>query len=158
MTNCPSCGAPLQMNLATGFLVCAHCGTSMPPPTLVEPVVRTSEAEAECPVCAVPLSTGRLAGFELLSCARCGGMLIEMKQFVSVIQAVRATEPGFGPATAILPRTQQPDERRLSCPQCRQPMISHIYGGPGNVVIETCERCNVNWLDAGEVRRIARAG
>jgi len=129
----------------------------MPPPTLVEPVQQTGEAKAECPVCAAPLSTGRLAGFELLSCARCGGMLIEMKQFVSVIQAVRATEPGFG-APALVPRTQQPGERQVSCPHCRQPMISHIYGGPGNVVIETCERCLVNWLDAGEVRRIARAG
>ena len=33
-------------------------------------------------------------------------------------------------------------------------MISHIYGGPGNVVIETCERCLVNWLDAGEADRV----
>ena len=131
----------------------------MPLPTLVEPIQPTGEVKAECPLCAIPLSTGRLSGFELLSCARCGGMLIEMKQFVSVIKAVRGAEPGFGPA-AVLPRTQQPDERRLSCPHCRQPMISHIYGGPGNVVIETCERCLVNWLDAGEVaaNRASRLG
>jgi Zn-finger nucleic acid-binding protein len=30
-------------------------------------------------------------------------------------------------------------------------------GGPGNVVIDTCERCRVNWLDSGELRRIAVA-
>ena len=32
-----------------------------------------------------------------------------------------------------------------------------FYGGPGNVVIDTCERCLVNWLDPGELRRIAIA-
>ena len=32
----------------------------------------TGEVKAECPLCAIPLSTGRLSGFELLSCARCG--------------------------------------------------------------------------------------
>jgi Zn-finger nucleic acid-binding protein len=36
-------------------------------------------------------------------------------------------------------------------------MISHLYGGPGNVVIDSCERCLVNWLDAGELQRIAAA-
>jgi Zn-finger nucleic acid-binding protein len=36
-------------------------------------------------------------------------------------------------------------------------MIDHPYGGPGNVVIDTCERCGVNWLDPGELRRIAMA-
>ena len=36
-------------------------------------------------------------------------------------------------------------------------MLGHIYAGPGNVVLDSCERCQVNWLDAGELRRIAVA-
>jgi Zn-finger nucleic acid-binding protein len=36
-------------------------------------------------------------------------------------------------------------------------MLNHMYGGAGNVVIDTCETCQVNWLDSGELRRIARA-
>ena len=36
-------------------------------------------------------------------------------------------------------------------------MTSHNYGGPGNVVMDTCERCELNWLDPGELRRIALA-
>jgi Zn-finger nucleic acid-binding protein len=36
-------------------------------------------------------------------------------------------------------------------------MQNHFYGGPGNLVIDTCERCHLNWLDPGELRRIARA-
>jgi Zn-finger nucleic acid-binding protein len=34
-------------------------------------------------------------------------------------------------------------------------MIAHLYAGPGNVVIDSCEQCQVNWLDGGELRRIA---
>jgi hypothetical protein len=45
----------------------------------------------------------------------------------------------------------------LSCPLCAQPMLSHIHGGPGNLALDTCERCHVNRLDPGELRRIARA-
>jgi Zn-finger nucleic acid-binding protein len=36
-------------------------------------------------------------------------------------------------------------------------MLSHFYGGPGNIVLDTCEGCQVNWLDPGELQRIARA-
>jgi Zn-finger nucleic acid-binding protein len=36
-------------------------------------------------------------------------------------------------------------------------MAAHIYGGPGNVVIDSCENCQVNWLDHGELRRMALA-
>lgn len=154
-TNCPSCGAPFQIDPASGLLICGHCGTEQQPSVLIEPIERTADVDAACPACGTALSSGRLAGFDLLSCARCGGVLVAMSRFVEIIGAMRAAEPGFGPV--VLPRQQRPDERRLPCPQCRQPMLSHVYGGAGNVVIETCERCHVNWLDAGEIRRIARA-
>jgi len=36
-------------------------------------------------------------------------------------------------------------------------MLGHFYGGPGNIVLDTCEACQVNWLDPGELQRIARA-
>jgi Zn-finger nucleic acid-binding protein len=36
-------------------------------------------------------------------------------------------------------------------------MDTHPYGGPGNVIIDDCERCEVNWLDYGELQRIVRA-
>ena len=29
--------------------------------------------------------------------------------------------------------------------------------GPGNVIIDTCESCSLNWLDYGELQRIVRA-
>jgi Zn-finger nucleic acid-binding protein len=36
-------------------------------------------------------------------------------------------------------------------------METHPYGGGGNVIIEDCERCELNWLDHGELERIVQA-
>jgi Zn-finger nucleic acid-binding protein len=48
-------------------------------------------------------------------------------------------------------------ERQIYCPSCRRKMDTHPYGGPGNVVIDNCPRCKVNWLDHDELHRITRA-
>ena len=37
-------------------------------------------------------------------------------------------------------------------------MDTHFYGGPaGNVVIDDCAACELNWLDKVELTRIVRA-
>ena len=36
-------------------------------------------------------------------------------------------------------------------------MITHPYYGPGNVVIDSCEPCELVWLDFGELRQIVDA-
>jgi hypothetical protein len=33
-------------------------------------------------------------------------------------------------------------------------MDTHPYGGPGNVIIDNCERCELNWLDYGELAKV----
>jgi hypothetical protein len=81
-------------------------------------------------------------------------MLIEMTRFAAIIEVVRAHEDAV---LTMSPRRQNPEDRVLACPTCGRPMVAHLYGGPGNIVIDTCERCLVNWLDAGELRRIAVA-
>jgi len=48
-------------------------------------------------------------------------------------------------------------QRRMNCPACHRRMDTHFYGGPGNVVIDSCENCCLTWLDGGELTRIARA-
>jgi Zn-finger nucleic acid-binding protein len=45
----------------------------------------------------------------------------------------------------------------LGSPQCGEEMDKHPYGGGGNVIIEDCERCSLNWLDYGELERIVQA-
>jgi Zn-finger nucleic acid-binding protein len=138
-----------------GLLICDHCGSQRDAPSAAEHVEVLGESSQRCPVCSIPLLESRLHGHQLLSCARCGGVLIDMSRFTEVIDAVRANDVGTFRAT--MPRRQNPGERTLDCPSCGQPFVSHHYGGPGNVVIDTCSRCLVNWLDQGELRRIALA-
>jgi hypothetical protein len=82
-------------------------------------------------------------------------MLIDMNRFVTIIGVARACERH--PPRPAPPRIQNPSDRHLRCPACGQQMNSHLYSGPGNVVIDSCERCLVNWLEANELRRIASA-
>jgi Zn-finger nucleic acid-binding protein len=48
-------------------------------------------------------------------------------------------------------------KRRIQCPQCHRAMDTHYYAGPGNIVIDDCASCELNWLDAGELMAIVRA-
>lgn len=155
MANCNSCGAPLRIDRDRGLLVCDHCGSQQEAPAAFDYLELLSEASSLCPICSTPLSTSRLESQPLLCCAGCFGLLIDMSRFTAVIDAVRLHEErSFRTA---LPRRQNPGDRVIKCPACGQPMLAHSYGGPGNVVIDSCERCQVNWLDPGELRRIAVA-
>jgi Zn-finger nucleic acid-binding protein len=138
-----------------GVLVCDHCGSEHDAPALPEGLELLGDAAQNCPLCSIPLSHGRLHGHPVLCCARCAGLLIEMNQFLLIIDAVR--EHDVGAFRTTRPRRQNPGERALNCPSCGQPFVSHHYAGPGNVVIDTCSRCLLNWLDQGELRRIALA-
>jgi Zn-finger nucleic acid-binding protein len=49
------------------------------------------------------------------------------------------------------------DGRALHCPLCKLAMDKHAYGGGGNVDVDSCEQCEVLWLDRGELSRIVAA-
>ena len=144
----------MQVDREGGVLVCRHCGSSEPSSAIAQHVDVVSPSDKACPSCTTPLVRSRLDGQPFLFCQRCEGMLIEMEYFVSVIDAARVHER---PSGTVAPRRQSPGDRSLNCPECTRPMLSHFYGGPGNLVIDTCERCHLNWLDPVELRRIARA-
>jgi hypothetical protein len=82
-------------------------------------------------------------------------MLIQMDTFVAIVHNLRAHHEISAEAA------HQPDwnemDRRIKCPQCGQDMDTHPYGGGGNVIIEDCEGCELNWLDYGELERIVLA-
>lgn len=155
MPDCRNCGAPLRNIRDKALLICDHCGSEQDAPAIPGDLELLGETSQTCPVCSTPLSQSRLHGYPLLCCPQCAGLLIEMNQFATIIDAVRAHDVGaFRTST---PARQKPGERTLNCPSCGQPLVSHQYAGPGNVVIDTCSRCLVNWLDQGELRRIALA-
>jgi Zn-finger nucleic acid-binding protein len=52
-----------------------------------------------------------------------------------------------------------PDEldRVTYCPSCQKKMETFEYYGPGNIVIDTCNSCDLIWLDYGELRKVVNA-
>jgi Zn-finger nucleic acid-binding protein len=134
---------------------CDHCKSIYFPEKNEEGVRVLGEPDTlSCPLCAASLVHAALGGCRIVYCTRCRGMLIKMGVFVELIQDLRTRREGVAATHAPDPKDLR---RRIMCPQCHQPMDTHFYGGPGNVIIDACERCDLNWLDAGELRRIVLA-
>ena len=151
--NCPCCGAPMRTE--NGIFKCDYCHNIVVPDKDDDGVSLTTESEADpCPVCAIPLMRAMLGRLPLLYCTKCDGMAIAMDEFQGLIAASRAVHPG---SASIFATNRDELRRSIACPHCHRPMEAHFYGGPGNVVIDTCESCSLNWLDHGELARIAQA-
>jgi hypothetical protein len=92
---------------------------------------------------------------KLWHCTRRRGILIAVPVFVSLLDQLRAKQAGAW----TIPRPAGPSElrRQIKCPQCGRLMDTHFYGGQGNVAIDDCAACELNWLDKGELTRIVRA-
>ena len=134
---------------------CEYCKSIFFPAKDDEGVsVLTVATNEECPVCAIPLMNAALAKIRIRYCTRCHGMLIPMGVFIALVEELRAG----GQGTLIAPTPDAHDlQRKINCPHCRQRMDTHFYNGPGNVIIDDCDTCELNWLDHGELMRIVRA-
>jgi len=135
---------------------CDHCGSIQVPPENEDGIrIFDIPASSSCPICIRVLVYASTAGERILFCKTCHGMLIAMDVFPEVIQDLKARRES---TSYIAPPFESRDlNRRIRCPQCSGTMVTHLYGGGGNVVIDNCEHCGVNWLDYGELDRIVRA-
>jgi Zn-finger nucleic acid-binding protein len=138
------------------YLTCDHCGSMhFPEPNSDGVRVLGVSASVPCPACNVPLVHAAIKSHRIRYCERCRGMLIPMEEFVPTIEDLRSRRETAGDAV------RQPEwkdlDRRRNCPQCGLEMQTHPYYGPGNVIIDTCEHCALNWLDYSELDRIVRA-
>lgn len=153
--NCPSCGAPLRLEGDQESLACDYCKSIYYVSKNDEGVgVLDEPAEESCPICAIPLRHAILARERIRYCTQCRGMLIPMNTFVVLIEELKAGSPGPAPPRA--PDARELD-RHIDCPRCHQRMDTHYYAGPGNIVLDDCSRCLLNWLDHGELMRIVQA-
>ncbi len=155
--NCENCGAPMTLIRDRDFFVCEYCGAFHFPTESPDGVrVLGSLDEAiDCPVCHTPLVLASIDEQKILHCPRCQGVLSAQPTFVRIIDYRRARlEKSATPPRPLDPRDLQ---RRIDCPRCGLPMDVHPYYGPGNIVIDTCYRCAVVWLDFGELGKIYRA-
>jgi hypothetical protein len=81
--------------------------------------------------------------------------MASMDVFADFIVEMRASL-GVRPGELTPPDARELD-RRLFCPQCHIRMDTHRYGGPGNVIVDSCSKCELIWLDHGELLRIIHA-
>lgn len=108
-----------------------------------------------CPVCTAPLATSLLDGaHQVQYCEQCRGVLVPRASFADAVTRRRAAG---GPVATPIPPDRSELHRHLTCPSCRVAMDVHPYYGPGNVIIDTCARCNLIWLDYGELKQISEA-
>jgi Zn-finger nucleic acid-binding protein len=133
------------------FLRCEFCKNIVFPEKNDDGVrVLVELSELSCPGCAVPLVHAALEGWRMLYCSKCAACAS------SAADIFAGTDPGSSrafrwrrghPARARPQGPPAPDE--LS--ECQRQMDTHTYyAGPGNVIIDDCETCHLNWLDYGE--------
>jgi Zn-finger nucleic acid-binding protein len=151
---CENCGAPMRLSRDQGLMICDYCGSQATPPVDEDGVVVLDPTGHNCPVCQTALANASIDSHELLYCTRCHGMLFDMEKFLPLLEVLReyrywsrSSRAPHGPA----------DGRILHCPLCNQGMDRHPYGGGGNVDVDSCEQCEVLWLDRGELSRIVAA-
>lgn len=141
------------------YYFCNHCGTFHFIETPAEDGIRVLDrphAAMPCPHCAAPLAKSLLDdAFPVEHCERCRGLLIARASFAQAVARRRARQTG--PPVEPVPLDRRELKRVISCPACRTQMDVHPYYGPGNVVIDTCSRCDLVWLDFGELQQITDA-
>ena len=158
---CRQCGGTASLVPGKDHLQCDYCGSlvfATDNPLTVDGITAGGEflEGAECPVCIRPLETATVDGNPALFCGKCFGLLIRKAHFGSVVRERRARRnPDDRESPSPIDQTQY--QRRINCPACLLKMEVHPYYGPGNVVIDSCNRCGYIWLDHSELRSIERA-
>ena len=150
--NCPNCGAAMTLLPERSYFICEFCGSFHFPTPTEDGITVLADAPDPigCPICSDPMLLvsfdGQHHGHQ---CPRCRGLLVSRVAFRETIERRRAR--AGGPASAPQPLKRDQLERRITCPQCGLLMNVHPYYGPGNIVIDSCDICNLIWLDYGEL-------
>jgi len=154
--NCNNCGAPLTLVWDKTYFECDYCKSLYFPDENKDYVHSLEKAtDVACPVCQHQLVHAVVEETRVLHCPNCKGLLVNTFVFFPTILLIRSRING----PELPPRILDKDElkRELECPLCHKPMDTHPYAGPGNIIIDTCNPCGVNWLDYGELYKIVNA-
>jgi Zn-finger nucleic acid-binding protein len=151
---CENCGAPMRLSRDQGLMICDYRGSQTTPPADEDGVVVMEPTSYNCPVCEIHLSQGLIESQELLYCTRCHGMLFDMEKFLPLLDVLREYRNWHRSSQA---RRDIDAGRVLHCPLCKRAMDRHLYGGGGNMDVDSCEPCDMLWLDRGELSRIVSA-
>lgn len=153
--NCTNCGGGLRLVGNRTYFRCPYCEAFHFPEETEDGVAAIGDpSRLSCPICTDPLTVAAVSGQEVRYCPGCRGILASNATFGKIV-AARRTELG---SHLPIPEAFEQEElrRRVNCPRCSQTMEAHPYHAGGNAVIDTCSRCHLIWLDAGELAVIAR--
>jgi len=156
--NCENCGAPMVLYREQDYYHCEHCNSFHFPTASKDGVRLLGEAPEGtlCPSCRAPLHMATLDdNYRGYQCQNCQGLLLTRGSFRLTVETRRAS--AITPAAPPKPLNQEELGRKLDCPICHQRMATHPYLGPGTIVIDTCDQCNIIWLDYGELAQVIDA-
>ena len=154
--NCRNCGAQMTFVWDLDYFFCDYCKTyDFPEEGSDSFRIVDKRSGLHCPACSAELQVASLLKMRTLHCGNCRGFLMKQDRFRILVSNLRA---GAADAPAIPePVDRKELQRQVRCPHCLQVMDTHVYGGPGNVVVDNCPRCMVIWLDHGELKKIRGA-
>ncbi len=158
--NCRNCGGVLKCADSPNAYRCEYChsvAVISETPLLVDGIQPVNNAVSSlCPACSDGLQDAQLDGRPVLYCSGCFGILVRREHFGAIVNERRSRRAGLE-QEEVRPIDPSGFSRRLRCPACEGYMESHPYYGPGNVAIDSCEECDVVWLDHGELSRVERS-
>lgn len=153
--NCSGCGATLRPVGNRSHFQCGHCGSfHFPEPTDEGVVPLGDPTRWVCPVCVLPLQSALIDGEAVIYCDQCRGFATTMGSFGRIVNKRRTKH---SPQEKVCdPFDPEELQHGVKCPGCQKEMDRHPYYGGGNAVVDTCDLCNLIWLDAGELGVIER--
>ncbi len=154
--DCKQCGAPLIVEEGQDFFHCQYCGSyDFPNPNQDGVGLLDEVSPYTCPLCREALVSAVVQNIHIHSCPNCRGNLIPQSKMLPILRLSQPSTP-LNTESASLPNKAELN-RRAACPACQKVMAVYPYGGPGNIIIQGCEECQLIWLDFGELARIIRA-
>jgi Zn-finger nucleic acid-binding protein len=154
--NCKQCGAPMNVVNNQNLFHCEYCGGyDFSEPNLDGVALLDEPSSFVCPTCKQPLVFAIIKNVGIFSCPACRGNLIDQSKMLSILRQTQSSDlPCEIPAT---PLNKSELARTLVCPSCQKMMTTYPYGGPGNVIIQGCDKCRMIWLDFGELSKVMHA-
>lgn len=105
-----------------------------------------------CPRCQAALQKELADGVEVDRCPTCHGMWLDMLELEQLVREQPAALLADDRRFHASPNTA---DQRLACPNCRGARLIKLNSRlrPGTI-IDSCQVCYGNWLDAGELTRL----
>jgi Zn-finger nucleic acid-binding protein len=143
---------------AKGLYTCGHCGTTSIPERRDRDgvhVLGPGDGRRKCPACRSPLVRAMLDEYQINYCEKCRGLLVPRRSFAEIVRRRRAWAEG--PPVTPIPPDGNEMRRKIPCPKCAALMTTDWYYGPGNIILDRCDACDLVWLDYGELKQVVDA-